>query len=264
MACWYRLGDHFLRRNEIDKALESYKTALELARKLYPGQPQVADALNCVGGAAYQAGLMDKSLLYLREAKEILDNHTEVGYLTLAVLNNIGTNYSGLGRFLLAFHSFKDALDRLDMTMNSIELYKTLCGGMADIVGSISQTVPFSLTKEVTIAEIYGQKFIFFIKDTYPDIVNTFYQFSLSCWKEQYKVLELLEKAREIAQRFDYESGRMVLVLLLLSMKYGELGSFNISRSCYKEAKEMAKNLPPEDDSILPGELGMIKSMKKE
>ena len=77
-------------------------------------------------------------------------------------------------------------------------------------------------------------------------------------------MLKHLEKAREIAERFDYKCGRVVLVLLLLSMTYGEMGSIEKSWSCYKEAKEMAKSLPPEDDSILPGELGMIESMKKE
>ena len=104
-------------------------------------------------------------------------------------------------------------------------------------------------------------------KDTCPVIVNNRYQLSLSCIVpgKQDEMLKHLEKAREIAELFDYKCGRMVLVLLLLSMTYGEMGSIEKSRLYYNEAKEMAKSLPPKDDSIqLPGELEMIESLKKE
>ena len=47
-------------------------------------------------------------------------------------------------------------------------------------------------------------------------------------------------------------------------MTYGWMGSIEKSRLYYKEAKEMAKNLPLEDNSIPPVELEMIESMKKE
>ena len=272
MECFSEFGKVYLREKQFDKAVENFKSALEQARKLYPGQPHVADILNNLGGAVQENGNLDESLRYFQEAKEILDhNDIDVGNLTLGVLNNIGASYFKLDKFLLVFQSLKDALDRLDMTIISCKLYKTLCWNMANIVtalsvGSISKTVPFFLTTELKTVGKDGGISILLTKDTCPDVVNTFsFQSSLTCQNHGVhdEVLIHLEKAREIAQRFHYKCGRVVLVLLS-SMTYGWMGSIEKSRSCCKEAKEMAKNLPLEDDSILPVELGMIESMKKE
>ena len=256
--------------NEMDKAVESFKSALEQAKNLYPGQPCVAYILNCLGKAALQDRKLHESLRYFQEAKEILVNNSEVGILTSTILHNIGICYVELDELLLAFQSFKDALDNLDITMISGEVrYFRLCENIAEAVmelsvPSIIQTSVFNQSKQRKPVERDEKRPL--TKDTCPDIVNNRYQLSLSCkfHGEQDKVLKHLEEAREIAKRFDYKCGRMVLVLLLLSMTYGEMWSFDKSRSCYKEAKEMAKSLPPVDDSILPGELGMIESMKKE
>ena len=270
MEGFSELGKVYFQEKQFDKAVENFKSSLEQARQLYPGQPIVADILYRLGGALLENGNLDESLQYLQEAKEILDNHIEVGYLTLTVVNIIGASYSKLGKFFLAFQSFKDALDRLDMTMVSSKFYKCLCWNMANIlttlsVGSISETVPFSLTTELKTVEKDGRTILLLTKDTCPDVVNNFFQLSLTCKNHGVhdEVLIHSEKAREIAQRFDYKCGRVVLVLLLLSMTYGWMGFIEKSRSCYEEAKEMAKSLPPEDDSILPGELEMIESMKK-
>ena len=260
-----------MRKNQIDKAVESFKRSLELAKKVYPGQPQLVVMLTNLASALDRDGMLDESLRYLQKAKEILDNHTEVGYLTLGVLYNMGVCYVKLGEFLLAFQSMKDALDNLDMTMISGEHYNNLCKDMAAIVwrlsvksNVISQVSKFIQSKQRKAVERDEKRPL--TKDTCPVIVNNRYQLSLSCkfHREQDEVLKHLEKAREIAKRFDYKCGRMVLVLLLLSLNYGCMGSFDKWRSYYKEAKEMAKNLPPEDNSIRPGELGMIEWMKKE
>ena len=272
MEGFSEFGKVYLREKQFDKAVENFKSALEQARKLYPGQSLVADILNNLGGAVQENGNLDESLRYLQEAKEILDhNDIDVGNLTLGVLNNIGASYSKLRKSLLAFQSFKDALDRLDMTIISSKLYKTRCWNMANIVttlsvGSISKTVPFFLTTELKTVGKDGGISILLTKDTCPDVVSTFFQLSLTCQNHGVhdEVLIHSEKAREIVQRFHYKCGRVVLVLLLLSMTYGWMGSIEKSRLYYKEAKEMAKNLPLEDNSILPGELGMIESMKKE
>ena len=238
--------------------MESFKNALQLAKQADPVQPSVVHILSNLGSAVHQAGMLDESLEYFQEAKEILDNHIEVDYLHLSVLKNIGTSYLKLGKFTLAFQFYKDALDSLDMTLISGKVYSTLCESMTETMMNLTLV---SLRK---IAVEKNEK-----KLPTNDIRHNFnelYESSRLCIvrEEQDKVLECLEEAREIAKRFDYKCGRMVLVLLLLSMTYGKMGSFDISRSCYKEAKQMAKSLPPEDDSILPGELGMIESMKKE
>ena len=59
-------------------------------------------------------------------------------------------------------------------------------------------------------------------EDTYPVLlVNKLYHLSVFCKinNKQDEVLKHLEKAREIAERCDYKCGRVVLVLLLLSMR---------------------------------------------
>ena len=251
-------GNLFLQRDQIDRAVQSFKSALEQAKKVHPGQLKVVEILNILALAVQRDGELDESLRYFQEAKRILNNHNEAGNLTSDVLNNIGRCYVERDEFFLAFQSFKDALDSLDMSMISGELYKTLCENMAAVVLGLSMK-----------SNVISQNSKFkrpLTEDTCPDIVHYLYQLSLPSkfHGEQDKVLEYLEEAREIAKRFDYKCGRVVLVLLLLSMTYGEMGFFDKSRSCYKEAKEMAKPLPPEDDSILHEELWMIKSMKKE
>ena len=144
MEGFSEFGKVYLREKQFDKAVEK-------ARKLYPGQSLVADILNNLGGAVQENGNLDESLRYLQEAKEILDhNDIDVGNLTLGVLNNIGASYSKLRKFLLAFQSFKDALDRLDMTIISSKLYKTLCWNMANIVTTLSvgaSAKPYRLSK---------------------------------------------------------------------------------------------------------------------
>ena len=248
----------FLQRNQIDRAVESFKSALQLAKQADPVQPSVVHILSNIGSAVHQAGMLDESLEYFQEAKEILDNHIEVEYLHFNVLNNMGASYLKLGKFPLAFQFYKDALDSLDMTLISGKVYSALCKSLTKIMMKLTLV---SLRK---IAVEKNEKKL--PTDDIRHSFNELYELSWLCIvrEEQDEVLECLEKAREIAKRFDYKCGRMVLVLLLLSMTYGEMGSFDISRSCYKEAKEMAKSVPREDDSILPGELGMIESMKKE
>ena len=251
------LGKLSLEKNEIVKAVKSFENALEQAKKIFPGQPQVAKILDHLGDAAYEARMWDKCLWCLKEAKKILDNHIDAGYLTFSVRFNIGVGYLKLGKFFLAFQSYKDALESFDMTITPGKFYNGLCWNMAGTV--------FKLTRLNIRAIEKDGKDTPATKDTCPDNVNHLYRASLfrTVRKEQGEALKHLEEAREIAKRFDYKCGRVVLVLLLLSMTYGCMGSFEKSRSCYEEAKEMAKSLPPEDNSILPEELGMIESMKK-
>ena len=96
----------------------------------------------------------------------------------------------------------------------------------------------------------------YYIKDDKEGLVKDY--------KERDEMSKYLEEAKEIAERFDYKCGGVVLVLLLLSMNYGGMEFFEKSRLYYEEAKKMAMSLPPgEDDSILPYELDMIEVLKK-
>ena len=269
LDCLFEMGILFLQENQIDRAVDSFKSVLEQAKKMYAGQPRVAVILNDLGAAVKRAGMSDEALRCFKEAKEILDGHSQEGPHISIILNNIGTIYKEYGDLLVAFQFYKDALDCLDIF--SCKYYSRLCKNIAAVVrglyveGTIRRR-PFSRIKELKTVEISGQIYIPSTEGTCSDDVSTFYQISLFCIDrgKQDGVLQCLAKARDIAKRFDYKCGRVVLVLLLLSMTYGEMGSIEESRSCYKEAKEMTKSLPPEDDSILPGELGMIELMKKE
>ena len=266
--CLNEVGRHFLEANQIDRAVESFKSALEQVKKVHPGQLHHAEILNNLGEAVYRAGKLDESLRYCQEAREILRGHSEVGNLTISVLNDIAACYYERGDFSLAFQTCKEALDNLDMTIISSKFYKPLCENMARTVVELSiesarQAGIQSQIKQHI--ETHGE--IPLTKDSCPIYVNNFYQASWIGIKLRRdlldKLLEHLQKAKEIAKMFDYKCGRVVLVLLLLSMTYGEMRSLEKSRSYYKEAQEMAKRLPPEDDSILPGELAMIELMKK-
>ena len=262
------MAELFSQRNQIDKAVKSLEKALEQAKKLYPEQPQVVEIPILIDLARYRVGKPEQSLRYLEEAKEIIDNHIDVEYLSAAVLHNIGKCYENLDECLLAFQSYKDALD---MMMISDDIYKSLFGSMGNTVIQLSVAYNYQFmmlleSDEDEAFEIDEETYMSLTPDTCPVVVNELYHLSLfsKYKKKQDEMLKHLEKARDIAKRFDYKCGRVVLVLLLLSMTYGEMGSIDISWSYYKEAKEMAKSLPPEDDSILPGELGMIEWMKKE
>ena len=262
------MGKLFLQRNQIDRAVKSLESALEQAKKVCPGQPQVVKILNDLGEAAYRDGKPEQSLRYLKEAKEILNNHIDVEHLSAAVLSNTGRCYDDLDECLLAFQSYKDALDMMIISDN---LDNSLYGNMASIMMQLSgenidQIRTLFESDEDEAFETHGETYMSFIKDTYPVLVDKLYYLSLFCKinNKQDEVLHHLELAELIAGWCDYKCGRMVLVLLLLSMTHGEKRSIEESWLYYKEAKEMAKSLPPEDDSILPGELGMIELMKKE
>ena len=242
----------------MDQAVKNFKSALEQANELHPGQPEVARILINLGLTLQQAGKYDECLQYLKEAKKILDNHIDEEYLTLKVLHNIGASYHDLGMFLLAFQFYKDALDRLDTTMISGESYNTLCKRMTKTMMELSPTSHRQAAVE---------------EKEKPPLTNDIYHtvnssYGLILLSVSYELddewLEILESIRKLPEWLNYKCGRVVLILLLLSMICGWMGSFDKSRIYYKEAKEMAKSLPPEDDSILPEELGMIEWMKKE
>ena len=146
-----------MRRSQIDRAVKNLESALEQAKELYPGQPQVVRILNDLGKAAYQDGKPEQSLQYLKEAKEILDNHIDVEYPSAVVLNNTATCYDKLGKSLLAFQCYKDALD---MKIISGDLDNNLCGNMANTVIQLSlangsQNWMFSKSKEGKAIEIH-------------------------------------------------------------------------------------------------------------
>ncbi len=114
--CLFELGRLFLQIKETNKAVECLKSSLEQARSLYHGQPRVlyARALNRYGVALMRAERFEESLLYLKEAKEMMDElqgPQHAHHVTSSILNNIGTVHCERGDILEALQSYKDALD---------------------------------------------------------------------------------------------------------------------------------------------------------
>ena len=199
--------------------MESFKSAVKQAEKVHPGQPDLATIPNYLGQACI---VIHESLRFFQATKEILDDldYGNLGSLNSSVLNNVGTCCYERGDCFLAFKTFKDAFDDLDPKIISVEFYESLCGNMAATVVQLSivsgkQAWIQSQIKEYL--EAHGEMPL--TKDTCPVYVNIFYQ--LSCIEESDKALGHLEGAKEIAKWFHYKCGRVVLVLLLLSMIYG-------------------------------------------
>lgn len=276
------MGNLFFLTNQIDRAVESLESALAEAKKVYAGKPHLARIMNNLGMALKRAGMLDESLRYFQEAKEMIDEIQGANDAS-TILNNIGTVYHELGYYLKALQSFNDALG---MTVTCGVSCEMVCTNMVETIrklntitlseeetlkiqtmcASFSQTMVFSLSKENQVKVVETDEKRPLTKDTCPDVVNNLYTLSLLCkgHGEQSEVLKHLEKAREVAKRFDYKCGKVILVLMLLSNTYGEMGCVDKSKSYFEEAKEMVKRLPPEDDSILPGEMRVIESMRKE
>ena len=180
------------------------------------------------------------------------------------MLYNIGTTHDKRGEFLLAFQVYLEALDMNASDKRNKDLY----GNIVNTVGQLYISNYKAQSNKEKACET--QEGVVITKDTCPAFVESLYQQSfmhrglVKDDKGRDGMLACLDVAREIAERFNYKCGRVVLVLLLFSMNHGEKERFQKSRLYYEEAREMAKSLPPgEDDSVLPGELGMIEVLKK-
>ena len=146
IACLTELGNLFFRRNQIDRAVESFKSALEQAKNVYSArQPQLPGILNNLGIALKRAGMLDESLRYFQKAKKIMEKiqgATRGGNLTSFILNNIGAIYYELGDFWKALLSFKDALD---MSITCCERYEAVC---TNVVATVRKLRTITLSEQ--------------------------------------------------------------------------------------------------------------------
>ncbi len=152
------MGEFFLQRKETNKAVECLKNGLEQARSLYHGKPCVlyVKALNDYGVALKRAERFEESLLYLKEAKEMMDEHQapqNYYHVTLGILNNIATVHYERGDIREALQSFKDVLD-MDPVMSgenegmAVKMVKTtICMNVVEFLMRL-QTVTCVINNE--------------------------------------------------------------------------------------------------------------------
>ena len=103
---------------------------------MYPEQLRIADILNDLGVATQEAGKFDESLRHYQEAKEILVNNGRNSHFSCT--KEHWKKLFGTYTVPFSFSIFKKALDNLDMTMISGEVYYTVCKEMAKAVMELS------------------------------------------------------------------------------------------------------------------------------
>ena len=261
-------GGLLLLRHQTEKAIENFEIALKLARaindkKLYITVPTI---LNNIGAALGQAGMPDKSLPYLVEAKETMDkllgpNHFHP--LTSHILVHLALRRRDLGNFPEALRCFHHAF----------EMNRKLCeeNNNCDGMEAICFEIAFTLTTLVRLEEAkkYCTKAIKFAQKI-PltekkccNAMKTFHLLAIICFifGQQNEVLKHLEEVRKIAKDTGYKNWGVVWVLVDLIRGYAIMGCIPESLLCYLEAREIAKSLPKEH--YLPDFiLDMLKLMK--
>ena len=261
-------GVFFFRRHQTGKAVEKYESALKLARALNDKKPHrnLAQILSNMGAALGEAGMPDKSLPYLAEAKEIMDkllgpNHFHP--LTLRILANMALTHRSLGNLPEALRCFNDA-----STMN-YQLYgeNDNYGGMEGFCYEIGRTLTamarFDEAKKYYMKAYEIAKKHPLTKTKCCTVMKILHFLALTCFLfgQHNEALKHLEEARKIAKDTGYKDWLVVGVLVELIRGYAKMACIPKSLLCYLEAREMAKSLPKEH-SLPDTILGMLKLMK--
>jgi tetratricopeptide (TPR) repeat protein len=269
------LGTFFSKRRQTNEAVKNLETALEQAKTVYHEKPHIilAQIRNELGVALMKDTRenSEKSLLYLQEAKEVMDqilgpNQPFNAYsFTSLILYNMGTNYYRRGNLVEAFQCFEDALNINSESCeeNSIDddTMGSLCSTFACTAEKLNNV---SLAKEYFTKAVKIRKKMSLSKNRYRrDVVVNLYRLSWICevLEEQDDALKHLEEAREVAKDAGFKHWIVVDVLGSLIKKYAETGCMIKSMMYYVEAGEIAMSLP-EHGSLPPSILELLKLMK--
>ena len=263
-------GVVFLRKRQMEKAIENFESALKLARAVNDKKPHrnLAHILKNMGIALGLAGMFHKSLLYCAEAKEIMDellgpNHLHP--LTSCIFVLMAKNHHSLGDLPEALQCFNDAFK-----MNC-QLYgeNSNCGEMETICFEIGMTLAGMTcsdeAKKYFMKALQIAKKIPLTKKKCCNAMKILHHLASTCsmFGQHNEELMHLEEARKIAKDTGYKDWVVVCILIELTKKYAEMTCTSESLLCYLEAKEIAKSLPREH--FLPDfmlDLDMLKLMK--
>ena len=267
--CLIYMGKLYCQKKQTREAVETLESAEKEARSLFHGKPNVKVPTVLLNLAmaidrANKSGA-EKSLAYLREAKEIMDgilgpNH--VHPLTSSVHHFMATVYHDLGDFTTALQCFQDALKMKSVIFgdNVNGTMAALCSKIASILeklGMSNEAIKY-YSKAV---EIYRK--ISVNKSTCPGFVSSLYRLSLiyEVLEEPDETIKYLEEARNVAKVFGYKDANMLSVLMKLSEKYKAIGAVAQNETCFRELKDIAKSLTDVDSLPLFSQL-LIKVLK--
>ena len=271
------LGIFYREISQTDKAVKYLESALQQARSLYCDKPHtlIAQALSSLGSCLRHAGKYQESLLYIQEAKQIMDHVLGAKYAhpeTSFILFEMGTSYLMLTDLSKAFQCFQDAFD-MNLVLYGEDAENIGCGNHEAVCVDLAFTAQllgnFTVARECYVTAIKIKRVAALVKNTSSslvhalDIVSCLYYQGGCCEAlgERNEALALLEEAKDISTDAGLKDWVVVDVLVQLVRKYAQMKSIFKSIMCYVEAGQMASSLS-KDNYHLPSTLEMLKLMK--
>ena len=271
------LGIFYCKLSQTDKAVKYLENALQQARSFYFDKPHIhiAQVLSSLGNCLIDAGKYQESLLYIQEAKQIMDHVLGAKYAhstTSDILFKMGTSYLMLNDLSKAFQCFQDAFD-MNLVLYGEDAESICCGNNEAVCGDLAFTAQllgnFTVARECFATAIKIKRAAALVKNTSSslvhalDIVSCLYYQGRCCEAlgEQIEALALLEEAKDISTDAGLKDWLVVDILVELVRKYAQMGSIFKSIMCYVEAGQMASRLP-KDNYCPPSTLEMLKLMK--
>ena len=271
------LGIFYRETSQTGKAVKYIESALEQARNFYCDKPhiRIAELLSSLGKCYGDAEMYQESLLYIEEAKQIMDHVLGAKYahpVTSGILFEMGISYLMLTDFSKAFQCFQDAFD-MNLVLYGEDAENICCGNNEAVCVELAFTAQllgnFTLARECFATAIKIKRAAALVKNTSSslvhahDIVCCLYLQGGCCEAlgERIEALALLEEAKDISTDAGLKDWVVVDVLVQLVRKYAQMKSIFKSIMCYVEAGQMANNLPKENYH-LPSTLEMLKLMK--
>ena len=271
------LGIFYCKLSQTDKAVKYLESALQQARSFYFDKPHIhiAQVLSSLGNCLIDAGKYQESLLYIEEAKQIMDHVLGAKYAhptTSDILFKMGTSYLMLNDLSKAFQCFQDAFD-MNLVLYGEDAESICCGNNEAVCGDLAFTAQllgnFTVARECFATAIKIKRAAALVKNTSSslvhalDIVSCLYYQGRCCEAlgEQIEALALLEEAKDISTDAGLKDWLVVDILVQLIRTYAQMGSIFKSIMCYVEAGQMASSLPKDNYCPL-STLEMLKLMK--
>ena len=271
------LGIFYRKISQTDKAVKYLESALQQARSFYFDKPhiRIAYLLSSLGNCLRDAGKYQESLLYLQEAKQIMDHVLGAKHAhptTSIILLEMGTCYLMLNDLSKAFQCFQGAFD-INLVLYGEDAENVCCGNNEAVSAHLAFTAQllgnFTLARECYVTAIKIKRVTALVKNTSSTLVDAlsfvcclYYQGGCcEALGERTEALALLEEAKDISTDAGLNDWVVVDVLVQLVRKYAQMESIFKSIMCYVEAGQMASNLP-EENNHPQSTLEMLKLMK--
>ena len=271
------MGIFYSEISQTDKAVRYLESALQQARSFYSDKPhiRIAELLSSLGNCLRDAGKYRESLLYIQEAKQIMDHVLGSKYAhstTSGILFEMGKSYLMLTDLSKAFQCFQDAFD-MNLLLYGEDAENICCGNNEAVCVELAFTAQllgnFKVARECFAKTIKIKRAAALVKNTSSSLVHAFDIVSCLYYQggccealgERIEALALLEEAKDISTDAGLEDWVVVDVLVQLVRKYAQMESIFKSIMCYVEAGQMASSLPKNNDRP-PSTLEMLKLMK--